>query len=400
MPPLRLLVLNQYYAPGIEATAQLLTELCEGLATEYDVTVVTGRLRGHPDLPKQELRNGVKVIRVPSTAFDRAPLGQRAANYLSYLGLAALRALRARRPDIVLCMTDPPIVGDLALLVARRFRAPLVVISEDVFPEIAVELKRLQHPAVVGLLGHLTRYYLRRADRVVAIGETMEERLEAKGVSSERIRVIPNWVDTTAITPQPRDNQWARDNDLVGRFVVMHSGNVGHAQDLDNLIRATTFLRDIADLTAVIVGFGARHADHVALATQLDADAVRFLPYQPRDVLAQSLSSADVHFIGLGRGLSGFVVPSRFYGVLAAGRPVIAATDEDSEAARVVRAVGCGIAIAPGRPDELARTIRALIAGEYDLEEMGRRGRAYVEEEADRDVAIARYRTVLDEVRE
>jgi colanic acid biosynthesis glycosyl transferase WcaI len=219
-------------------------------------------------------------------------------------------------------------------------------------------------------------------------------------VSSKRIRVIPNWVDTHAITPQPRDNQWARDNDLVGRFVVMHSGNVGHAQDLGNLIRATTFLRDVDELTAVIVGFGARHADHVALATQLDADAVRFLPYQPREVLAQSLSSADVHFIGLGRGLSGYVVPSRFYGVLAAGRPVITAADEDSETARVVRAVGCGIAIAPGRPDELARTIRALIAGEYDLEEMGRRGRQYVEEEADRDVAIGRYRNVLAEVRE
>jgi colanic acid biosynthesis glycosyl transferase WcaI len=398
--PLRLLVLNQYYAPGIEATAQLLTELCEGLATAYDVTVVTGRLRGHPELPGQESRNGVRVIRVPSTSFDRAPLSQRAANYVSYLALAALQAMRSRRPDIVLCMTDPPIVGDVALLVARRFRAPLVVISEDVFPEIAVELKRLEHPALVGLLGRLTRYYLRRADRVVAIGETMEERLEAKGVSSKRIRVIPNWVDTHAITPQPRDNQWARDNDLVGRFVVMHSGNVGHAQDLGNLIRATTFLRDVDELTAVIVGFGARHADHVALATQLDADAVRFLPYQPREVLAQSLSSADIHFIGLGRGLSGYVVPSRFYGVLAAGRPVITAADEDSETARVVRAVGCGIAIAPGRPDELARTIRALIAGEYDLEEMGRRGRQYVEEEADRDVAIGRYRNVLAEVRE
>ena len=397
-PPLRLLVLNQYYAPGIEATAQLLTELCEGLASEYDVTVVTGRLRGAPELPTQEVRNGVNVIRVPSTFFDRAPLSQRAINYASYLGLAAIRALRVRRPDIVLCMTDPPIVGDLALLLARRFRAPLVVISEDVFPEIAVELRRLEHPALVGLLGQLTRYYLSRADRVVAIGETMEARLEAKGVSSNRIRVIPNWVDTHAITPQSRDNEWARDNDLVGRFVVMHSGNVGHAQDLDNLIRATTFLRDVDELTAVIVGFGARYADHVALARNLDADAVRFLPYQPREVLAQSLSSADVHFIGLGRGLSGYVVPSRFYGVLAAGRPVITAADEDSEAARVVREVGCGIAIAPGRPDELARTIRALIAGEYDLEEMGRRGREYVEQEADRDVAIARYRSVLGEV--
>src|SRR6266404_2524406 len=187
----------------------------------------------------------------------------------------------------------------------------------------------------------------------------MEARLKTKGVSSARIRVIPNWVDTSAITPQPRDNQWARDSDLAGRFVVMHSGNVGHAQDLDNLIRATTYLRDV-DLCAAIVGFGARHADHVALAAQLDEDAVRFLPYQPREVLAQSLSSADVHFVGLGRGLSGYVVPSRFYGVLAAGKPVIAAADDDSETVRVVRAVGCGVAIPPGRPDMLARTLRAM----------------------------------------
>jgi len=255
-----------------------------------------------------------------------------------------------------------------------------------------------RHQAVQ--LRQLVRLYLKRADRVIAIGETMRTRLEEKGAPPDRLRVIPNWVDTARLGPLEKANPWARNSRLDEKFVVMHSGNVGHAQDLDNLIRATTFLRDVTDLTAVIVGFGARYADHVALAAQLDADAVRFLPYQPRDVLAQSLSSADVHFIGLGRGLSGYVVPSRFYGVLAAGRPVITAADEDSEAVRVVRAVGCGIAIAPGRPDELARTIRALIAGEYDLAEMGRRGREYVEAEADRDVAIARYRSVLDEVRE
>ena len=134
-------------------------------------------------------------------------------------------------------MTDPPIIGDLGVLVGKRVGAPVLVISQDVFPEIATELDRLRNPAVIGVLRGLVGAYLRRADRIVAIGETMRERLEAKGAPPERLRVIPNWVDTRAITPQPRDNEWAEQHGLVGSFVVMHSGNVGHAQDLDSLVR-------------------------------------------------------------------------------------------------------------------------------------------------------------------
>jgi colanic acid biosynthesis glycosyl transferase WcaI len=394
-----LTVLNQYYWPGVEATAHLLTELCEELAADYDVTVITGRLLGHEDAPDYERRNGVEVIRVHSTAYDRAPLHRRAMNYFTYLGRALRRGLfEVRRPDLVLCMTDPPMVGDVALAVARRHGAPLVVISQDVFPEIAVELKRLTNPVLVGLLRILTRFYLRRADRVVAIGETMRRRLEAKGVPPKRLRVIPNWVDTTAIRPQPSDNPWAREHSLGGRFVVMHSGNIGHAQDLDTLVRAAASLDDLEQLSVLVVGNGARYADHFALAQSLGADKVTFYPYQPREVLSQSLSSADLHFVGLARGLSGFVVPSRLYGILAAGRPVLAAADEDSETAQLVREVGCGIVIEPGRPRLLADAIRAAAAGEHDLEEMGRRGRAWVEANADRNVAMQRYRALLAEL--
>ena len=396
----RLLVFNQYYWPGVEATAHLLTELCEALADDYDVTVITGRLLAHEADPDFELRNGVEIIRVHSTAFDRAPLHRRAINYFTYLARALRRGLYAvERPDLVLCMTDPPMVGDVALAVARRYRVPLVVVSQDVFPEIAVELGRLESRTLVAILRLLTRFYLRRADRVVAIGETMRRRLEAKGVRPDRLRVIPNWVDTAAIRPQPRENPWAREHGLDGGFVVMHSGNIGHAQDLDTLIRATTSLRDLEQLSVVLVGFGARHAEHVALARQLGADQVSFHEYQPRELLSQSLSSADVHFLGLARGLSGFVVPSRLYGILAAGRPVLVAADDDSETAQLVRAVGCGIVLPPGRPDLLADAIRAAAAGEHDLEELGRRGRAWVEAHADREIAIDRYRALLEELR-
>ena len=395
----RILVLNQYYWPGVEATAHLLTELCEALAEDYEVEVVTGVLHGHEEAPREAEHNGVRIVRVSSTSYERSELARRAVNYFSYLGASLAYALRAPAPDLVLCMTDPPIVGDLGVAIGRRFRVPVLVISQDVFPEIATELDRLRNPAVVGVLGGLVGAYLRRADRIVAIGETMRERLEAKGAPRERLRVIPNWVDTRAITPQPRDNDWAGSHDLVSGFVVMHSGNVGHAQDLDSLVRAATFLRDRDDVRIVIAGFGARHAEMVELALRLEVeDTVRFLPYQKRERLPLSLSSADIHVVGLAKGLAGYVVPSRLYGILSAGRPVIAAADEESETARLVEEVGCGVVIPPGRPELLARTIRAAAEGAYDLAEMGRRGRAYVEEEADRVVAMERYRALVREL--
>jgi glycosyltransferase involved in cell wall biosynthesis len=395
----RILVLNQYYWPGVEATAHLLTELCEALAEDYEVEVVTGVLHGHEDEPRRVEHNGVRITRVASTSYERSRLGRRAANYVSYLGSALQRSLSGPRPDLVLCMTDPPIIGDLGVLVGRRVGAPVLVISQDVFPEIATELDRLSNPVVVGVLRTMVGAYLRRADGIVAIGETMRERLVEKGAPPERLRVIPNWVDTREITPQPRDNSWARQHDLVDRFVVMHSGNVGHAQDLDSLVRAATFLRDREDVQIVVAGFGARHAEMVALARRLEVeDRVRFLPYQKRSRLPLSLSSADIHVVGLAKGLSGYVVPSRLYGILAAGRPVIAAADDESETARLVREVGCGIVLPPGRPDLVGRTVREAADGAFDLEAMGRLGRSYVEEEADRVVAMGRYRALVKEL--
>jgi colanic acid biosynthesis glycosyl transferase WcaI len=394
----RLLVLNQYYWPGVEATAQLLTELCEALAEDVEIRIVTGVLHGHEEEPRRVVRNGIEIVRVPSTSFERSKLFARGANYVTYLTNALIHGLSGPRPDVVLCMTDPPIVADVALLVARRYRVPLVVISQDVFPEIAVQLKRLENPAVMAVLGFLVSLYLRRADRVVAIGETMRERLEAKGARPDRVRVIPNWVDTTRLKPLQRDNNWARERGYDEKFVVMHSGNVGHAQDLDSLVRAATFLRDLDDLLIAIIGMGARHAELVALADLLDVDRVDFLFYQPRELLMQSLSAANVHVVGLAPGLAGFVVPSRLYGILAVGRPVIAAADPESETARVVETVGCGIVVPPGRPELLARAIRDAHDGKHDLEAMGARGRKWVEQEADRSVAVRRYRELLLEL--
>jgi glycosyltransferase involved in cell wall biosynthesis len=267
-----------------------------------------------------------------------------------------------------------------------------------VFPEIAVKLGRLRNPAVIGLLRVLIASYLRSAERIVVIGETMKARIVAKGVPPERVRVISNWGDAQAITPRPRENRWARKHDLVGKFVVMHFGNVGHAQDLDTLIRATTLLRDLDDLVVPIIGVGARLRELRDLAETLEADHVRFLPWQSYERRAEPISAAHVHVVGLARGLAGYVVPSRMWGVLAAGRPVIAAADEESETAKVVREIGCGVVVPPGNPLRLARAIRAFHDGEHDLEAMGGNARAYAERENDRSIALSRYRALLSDL--
>jgi glycosyltransferase involved in cell wall biosynthesis len=391
----RILVLNQYYWPGVEATANLLTELCEALADDYDVTVIAGKAL---DAPAKQVRNGVGIVRVRSTTYERSRLSRRALNYFTYVIGVMWKGVFARRPDLVICMTDPPFIGAMARVVALRFRAPLLVIAQDVFPEIAVKLGRLHNPVVVHSLRLLVNSSLRSADRVVAIGDTMKQRLEEKGVRPERIRVIPNWVDVTRVRPQPRDNPWAREHRLTKRFVVMHSGNVGHAQDLDTLIRACTFLRDLDDLAVRIIGSGARREELIQLARWLEADKVRFMPWQPYELRSLSISTADIHVVGLARGLAGYVVPSRLYGVLATGRPVIAAAEEESETAQLVARVGCGVIVPPGNPFALARAIRAAHDGEYDLAEMGRRARAFAESEADRSIAIDRYEAVLSEL--
>jgi glycosyltransferase involved in cell wall biosynthesis len=389
----RLLALNQYYPPAVEADGRLLAELCEGLSDAWDVTVVTGAVP--TGAPRRERVNGVDVVRVPSTAYGRRRLSLRGLNYATYFLLGGAYGLSSRPADLVYCMTNPPFVGDLAYFLARRSRAPLVVTVQDVFPETAVVLGRLESPVAVTALRALVGFYLHRADRVVAVGETMRRRLEEKGAPGDRIRVVSNWVDTDAIRPVPQNNAWAGMHGLAGRFVVMHSGNVGHAQGLGTLVEAAT---RIDDADVVIVGDGVLRPELEELSRGLSA-RVRFLPYQPREVLSESLSAASVHVVGLARGLAGYVVPSRVYAVLAVGRPVIAVADAESETAALVQAAGCGLVVSPGDSEELAAAIRRFRDGDIDGGELGRRGREYVVSHASREVALRRYRDVFDEVR-
>ena len=360
---------NRSYWPDQAATGQLLTELAEDLVQAHGctVTVVAGRaLHGADDgggiQPfRRESHHGVTILRANGTRLRPRTFSGRATNYMTYFASSTLASFVVERPDVVVSLTDPPIIGLAALATARRAGAKFVFLCEDIFPEVASLLEDFHSPVVNRALDRVNRHLLREADAIVALGDRMKRRLvEEKGADAADVHVIHNWADCRAIAPAPKDNSFARAHGLADRFVLMHSGNVGLSQNLDVLIEAAARLQSKERLVIAIVGDGARRDALVSAASARGLSNVKFIPYQPKEHLRESFAAADAFLISLKAGIEGYIVPSKLYGILAAGRPFVAAVDPSSEVATVALQSQCGVVAAPGDADDLARAIAVL----------------------------------------
>ena len=401
---MRILVLNQYFSPDRSATAQLLTELCEDLSQHHEVYVVTGRPSYDPGrhtgsrgLVSKEALGRVRVARVWSTAFHRSNMVGRITNYCTYLLSSIVGAMSIPKPDVVMALTDPPPIGQVGSWVASIRRVPFVLVVQDVFPEVSVQLGMLRNPGLVRVLRACTRSVMLSADRVVSIGPTMDVRLVGMGVSADSIAQICNWADGNAVRPLEAPSRLRTEHGWQDRFVVMHSGNVGLSQDLDVLLDSAALLRDERDIVIAIVGDGASKAGLEARAAREGLDNVRFLPYQEKSSLSESLGAADVHLVSLRDGLAGYIVPSKVYGILAAGKPYVAAVEVGSEPHTIAEEFDCGIRVEPGDADALAKAIR-IMRHEADLEGMGSRARRALEQGYARRHSSEAYRQLLEDV--
>jgi colanic acid biosynthesis glycosyl transferase WcaI len=359
---------NRSFYPDNAATGQLLTELAEDLVAVHGcrVTVVAGiplraelggDVRGW-GLYSRETYRGITILRARGTRFDKQRFAGRAANYVSYFLSACWAGLRTGKPDVVVALTDPPIIGLAAWLAARRFRAPLVMSYRDLFPEVAALLPDFHSDRINGALQAVNVFLCRRAARVVALGNTMRARLiDNKGAPPDKTIIIPDWADTTAIVPGSKRNEFAAAHGLADRFVVMHSGNLGLSQSLDTLVEAAALLREVPDLRLVFQGEGVKKPELQANVASLGLTNVDFLPYAPKDRLGESFAAADVFIVSLQRGLAGYIVPSKLYGILAAGRPYVAAVEETCETAAITRARECGLVAEPSNARDLADKI-------------------------------------------
>ena len=394
---IRVCFFNRSYWPDTGATGQLLTELAEDLVAlhGFEVTVVSGPSPN--GAASREVRNGVTIVRAAGTQFHTKLFAGRVSNYLSYFGSAVLHALRLPKQDVVVALTDPPVIG-LAALTATRGGAPFVFFCQDIFPEVGALVETFRSNVVDGTLERINRFLVSRADRIVAIGETMASRLrDGKGAAAERIRIIHNWADATAIVPSPKANPFSVTHGLAARFVVLHAGNIGLAQNLDMVLDAAALLRDLPDVVFLFIGDGSQRASLEQRAREQGLNNVRFLPFQPRAHMRWTYASADVCLVSLKAGLSGYIVPSKLYPILAAGRPYIAAVEETSEAAVITQQHQCGMVTPPGDADALAAAVRTLAANRAVCERMGAAARAAAPL-FDRARQVAAHASVLREV--
>jgi glycosyltransferase involved in cell wall biosynthesis len=399
----RLIFINRFFHPDETATSQILTDLCFHLADNgWHVRVIASNVK-HDDpsmkLPRLEIVNGVEVSRVWSPNFGKRGIAARALDYLSFYPSASIRLLRLCAPgDIVVTKTDPPLISIPVSMAVLLKGGKLVNWVQDLYPEVAARLGvRLLNGPLGSLLTYLRNITFRRASANVVIGAGMSRYLITKGVDASRIHVIPNWADEQAILPIPSSaslcrTRWSLKANI---FVLGYSGNFGLAHESETILKAALLLRDRQDICFLFVGGGQKHEHLVGETKRLKLGNFLFKPLQPREDLSQSLAAADAHWVSLRPELEELIVPSKFYGIACAGRPVIAVTSSGGEIAQAVRRFQCGYVVEPGDGAALACAIVELADNPKARTQMGERARQAAEEQFTRQSAFNRWENLL-----
>jgi glycosyltransferase involved in cell wall biosynthesis len=379
----------------------------EALSVAHDVTVVCGR----PSYDPTERRRWrlwqsetvgaspdaahVKIIRVGSTDYSRAQMKRRVLNYLTYVVLSVPRAVFVPC-DVVVGMTDPPFEGIVAGFVALLKGKPFVYNIRDLYPDMAVGGSIIGAGMLARVWENLHRWALRRAARVVVLGEDMRARIIAKGVQAERVVVVRDGAEICAVGCEP-----AVDRDVVRairgdfKFVLVHAGNLGFYGAWDTLVAAARELRD-EGIGLVFVGGGAQREQIEAAA--VGCTNVRFLPFFPASKIGSVLAAADAHVVTIKRGLEGAIVPSKMYGILAAGKPILAVAPRETDVAAIGEQRGFAICADPENASEIAAAAQAMFRSPEKLRTMGAAARAATSD-YDRVSELRKFVRVIEEAR-
>jgi colanic acid biosynthesis glycosyl transferase WcaI len=394
--PMRILFLNRSFWPDTDATGVLLRELTEDLATEHEVTVICGPAnvgtRQRRALRFEQF-GAVKVVRTWGRSLSKENLIRRTFGLAIYFLLATIAAMR-ERPDVVVAETDPPLLGLLGAIVKRIRGCRFIYYCQDLYPDVAKASGALKFRPLLSLFSAGNRVAYRLSDVVVVLGEDMAERLQSRGVPRERIAIIPNWIDCRKVRPDSANPPGGES----GEFIVMYAGNLGLAQGLGTVLEAAHLMRDDARVKFVLVGDGARKSslEHEARARGLDN--VEFIGRLHPDAMSEVLAAGNLHLIPLLAGAAGSLVPSKVYGILAAGRPFVAMMEQGAEVARLATEFDIGFVIPPGDPAALVRTIYAGLRDPGRLAQMGRRARHLAEEKYDRHLVTRNFARLLEAV--
>jgi glycosyltransferase involved in cell wall biosynthesis len=377
---MKILLLNLYYPPDTSATAKMARTVVEALSMYHHVTVLCGRPSYDPTerrpwrLYQTEREGLAHIIRAGSTDLPRFEMKKRALNYLSYVALEIPCALFARC-DAIVAMTDPPFQGIVGAFVAMLKRRPYVYNIRDLYPDMAIGGSIVEPSLFVRIWEKLHRWALRRATRVIVLGEDMRTRIVAKGVDPSRVVIVRDGAEI----PPPNTPLPAPDPEVVRAirgnfsFVLVHAGNLGFYGAWNTLVTAG---RRLASEGAglVFIGDGAQRAQIQAAAA--GAGNIRFLDFFPAGKIPSVLAAADAHIITVKRGLEGVVVPSKMYGILAAGKPIVAVAPRETDAVSIGVPRGFAVSADPDKPEEVVSAVRQLVFNANKVKAMGEAARA------------------------
>lgn len=375
----KLVLVNRFYAPDVSATSQILTDIAEALSDGGElVSVFASRMSydGKSTFPKYETINSVQVYRVWSTRFGRHTNLGRLVDYLTfYIAITVRLSFFVAPGDILVAKTDPPVLSIPLGVVARIKRVKLVNWLQDIFPEVAVQLgfgRSSSFP--IRALRYLRNRSLRHAAMNIVIGARMAEKARKLQVAPEKIAVIGNFVDDQFILRSEEHSSslrkaWGlKESD----FVIGYSGNLGRAHDLDTMLDTAERLLDSPQFVFLFIGGGALHSQLQSEVKRRGLTNIVLQPYQPRSKLHESLALPDLHWASLEPKLEGLIVPSKIYGIAAAGRPLLMIGDPNGEVGRILSDYPFGKCVPPGDHAQVEAFVRSIQRDPSQSIKMGR----------------------------
>lgn len=397
----KIVFINRFYWPDNSATSQILTDLAEHLSSGgIDVCVVTSRLSYvSADLlfPSDDRRKGVRIYRIWTTAFQRRSFLGRMLDFLTFYIMSTWTLLKiVRSGDTVIAKTDPPLIQVFAWLVTKMQGARLVNWCQDLFPEILFALNMQQAQGLLGTTLHKVRNYaLKNAAMNVTISQEMKKTLVLQGIDDSRVCVIRNWCDRLIVPVSDEVNTLKHQWSLQDQFVIGYSGNLGRAHIADKVYGLLDALADENGLKFVFIGSG-HGMNWLREQSQRSGHRhVVFKPLQPNAHLSLSLSLPDVHLISLGRRCNEFLAPSKFYGVLAAGRPIVFLGDPKCDLAREIVEMELGVTLNIDSEPSWRAIVLELMRDKSKLAAMTANARSAYEAHFEATHSLSAWRQVL-----
>ncbi len=384
---MRVLLMNQFFWPSDMATSQLLTDLARDLVSQGHLVEVIASGRDMNVLADNT--PAVKIHRVGGMRFSRSTAG-RMLSYLSFYAGAAWRAFTITKPDVVLCLTTPPLLSLIGAWVKILRGSRLMIWEMDVYPDVAVDLGYIRTGSLLEkIVGNLADWSRRHADGLIALGECMRTRLIARGIHGSKIAVVHNWADSTEIHVRPRATSSAA-------LQIVYSGNLGLAHDVDTIVQAMRQLENDHRFHFIFAGGGARRPEIAELAGAGGTGSVEMRASVPRSALGDLLALGDIGLVTQREDCSGSVVPSKVYGLLAAGRPVLFIGPAEATPARIVRDHACGWQVACGDSTSLVALLQRLAAHPSEVFTAGQNARKALEQYFDRPLGTQRIICLLE----